>query len=68
MRINVGPARKKKNEVAVVRSPKDSQEDSQRIRKDSHAFWRIRLRNPCSFCGFLKDSNETTSPFYNIKR
>ena len=56
------------NEVAVVRSPEDSHEDSQRVREDSHAFWRIRVRNPCLFCGFLKDSNETTIPFYNIKR
>ena len=56
------------NEVALGRSPEDSQEDSQRIREDSHVFWRIRVRNPCLFCGFLKDSNETTIPFYNIKR
>ena len=56
------------NEVAVGRSPEDSQEDSQRIRKDSHVFWRIRVRNLCLLCGFLKDSNETTIPFYNIKR
>ena len=56
------------NEVAVGRSPEDSQQDSQRIREDSHAFWRIRVRNPCLLCGFLKDSNETTIPFYNIKR
>ena len=56
------------NEVAVGRSPEDSQEDSQRIRKDSHVVWRIRVRNPCLFCGFLKGSNETTIPFYNIKR
>ena len=55
-------------EVAVGRSLEDSHEDSQRIREDSHAFWRIRVRNPCLFYGFLKDSNETTIPFYNIKR
>ena len=60
--------RVQENEVAVGRSPEDSQEDSQRIREDSHVFWRIRVRNPCLFCGFLKDSNETTIPFYNIKR
>ena len=56
------------NEVAVGRSPEDSQEDSQRIREDSHVFWRIRVRNPCLLFRFLKDSNETTVPFYNIKR
>ena len=56
------------NEVAVRRSQEDSQEDSQRIREDSHVFWRIRARNPCLFFGFLKDSNETTVSFYNIKK
>ena len=56
------------NEVAVGRSPEDSQEDSQRIRKDSHVFRRVRVRSQCLFFGFLKDSNETTIPFYNIKR
>ena len=56
------------NEVAVGRSPEDSQEDSQRIREDSHALWRIQVRIQCLFCGFLKDSNETTIPFYDIKR
>ena len=56
------------NEDAVGRNSEDSQEDSQRIREDSHVFWRIRVRNPCLFLGFLKDSNETTVPFYNIKR
>ena len=56
------------NEVAVGRSPEDSQEDSQRIREDSHAFWRIRVRNQCLLCGCLKDPSETTVPFHNIKR
>ena len=56
------------NEVVVGRSPEDSREDSQRIREDSESFWRIHVRNPCLLCGFLKDSNETTIPFYNIKR
>ena len=55
------------NQVVVGRSPEDSREDSQRIREDSESFWRIRVRNPCLLCGFLKDSNETTIPFYNIK-
>ena len=73
LRIRIGFAsmldqRVPENEVAARRSPEDSQRIRRGFAEDSHVFWRIRVRNPCLLCGFLKDSNETTIPFYNIKR
>ena len=57
LRIRIGFAsmldqRVPENEVAARRSPEDSRRLRRGFAEDSHAFWRIRVRNHIYYMGF----------------